>query len=163
MIRGLFTYPWTLPIQGANQAPPYHFLHILSRVFLPLPAYLTPAITTFLQADTLRIFSILFRLVLSLIFHSKLYENIVPGSLGFSWWSHSLELKFISRCRFGRCMERGVAFVLIWAIDRPSEIFASTTLERNSWAVPMTDIANCGTRRLVCYTRSFILPVMLQC
>ena len=42
------TYPRTLPIQHVNQAPSYHPSHISYQVFLPLPAHLTPATTTFL-------------------------------------------------------------------------------------------------------------------
>ena len=48
LIWSLSTYPWTLPIQDVNQAS---FTHSY-QVFLPLPAHLTPATTTFLQADT---------------------------------------------------------------------------------------------------------------
>ena len=37
-MRSLHIYSWTLPIQGANPAPPYHILHIFSPSF-PAPAH----------------------------------------------------------------------------------------------------------------------------
>ena len=51
-LRRFSRYEASPHIPGANSAHPYHPSHILFQIFLPLPAHLTPATTTFLQADT---------------------------------------------------------------------------------------------------------------